>query len=220
MSVVFDAARHCGALTHPLNGATPCRHAKGQGTEHLGAGNCNLHGGRSPNGNKHARREAAEQLLERLGRPRQVNPEQAVLEVVWEAAGNVAFLRSQCSALGLDLTLRTSEVAQRTSTVYVEDAAGNEIAEAAGHAVTVREDVRAIVKLYGEWVDRLAKYAKEAVSLGIAKRQVELAESTAEAIVGVITAVFDELGLDDGQRERGRTVAGARLRLLAEGRAA
>ena len=220
-TVVFDPARHCGAETNRVwNGGTPCRQAKGWHTDHPGTGNCRFHGGMSPNGKKYAATQAAERALERLGIPVETNPEQALLEVVWEAAGNVAFLRAQCSALGLDLTLRVSEVAQRASSVSLEDGEGAEIAEATGHAITVREDVRAIVKLYGEWTDRLAKYAKAAVDAGIAKRQVELAEATADAIVGVINAVFDELALDDVQRERGRTVAGARLRLLAGGRAA
>jgi len=193
-----DPGRHCGAQSKRTG--LPCRQPRGFRTDHPGAGHCWLHGGRTPHGAQYARREAAERTLDRLGVPRQTQPEQALLEVVWEAAGNVAFLRAQCSALGVNVVGDVNAIAQREGVV-----------------LKIGEDVLPIVRLYGEWTDRLAKYAKAAVDAGLAKRQVELAEQTADAIVGIITAVFDELGLDEAQRERGRVIAGTRLRLLASG---
>ena len=65
----FDPAVHCGAATNPLNGARPCRMAKGMRTDHLGSGHCWLHGGRSPNGARFAAREAATVALAKLGVP-------------------------------------------------------------------------------------------------------------------------------------------------------
>lgn len=204
-SRAFDPERHCGAKTNPLNGEQPCRQWKGSHTDHRGSGQCWLHGGRSPNGKAHAANEAAERALERLGRPRAVAPQRALLETVWEAAGNVAFLREQAAALGTDLTARESEA--RTET---------------GRRGTVtfatlgsREDVRAIVKLYGEWCDRLAKYAKAAVDAGIAEREVTLAEQQAAQIVRVIEATLAGLELTPEQRAQGRTLASSQLRLIA-----
>lgn len=197
----FDPALHCGAPGK--RGGGPCRQLKGTRTDHPGYGHCWLHFGRSENGEKFARREKIQRQLERLGVPVTTHPEQALLEVVYEAAGNVAFLREQCAALGVAVTGPIYGIAQRESIT-----------------LTIGEDVLPIVKLYGEWCDRLAKYAKAAVDAGIAKRQVELAEQTADAIVAVINAVFDELGLDENQREAGRLVAGTKLRLLAGGLAA
>jgi hypothetical protein len=67
---VFDAERHCGAATNARwNGGTPCRLPKGFRTDHAGTGNCWLHGGRSPNGERHAEREAAVKALAKLGVP-------------------------------------------------------------------------------------------------------------------------------------------------------
>lgn len=56
---VFDPAKHCGGKTNPIVGEKPCRNWRGQRTDHVGAGNCWLHGGRSPNGEKYARHEQA-----------------------------------------------------------------------------------------------------------------------------------------------------------------
>ncbi len=69
MKIVFDPERHCGGKTNPLNGATPCRQAKGMRTDHVGTGNCWLHGGRTPNGERHAQHEAATKALAKLGMP-------------------------------------------------------------------------------------------------------------------------------------------------------
>jgi hypothetical protein len=201
---------------------------KGMRTDHAGAGNCWLHGGRAPNGKVHAATEAAAQALARLGLPRAVAPQRALLETVWEAAGNVAFLREQAGALGFDLTMCISEITQQRSEVsrVMSDGTratqGSSTTSAAepettirGHVVTIREDVRAVVKLYGEWLDRLAKYAKAAVDAGIAEREVRLAEQQAEQIVRVIEAVLAGLAITPEQREQGRALASSELRLVA-----
>ncbi len=56
----FDRAKQCGAKTRH---GGPCRQAKGARTGHKGTGSCFLHGGRSPNGRKHAQREQAEKAI-------------------------------------------------------------------------------------------------------------------------------------------------------------
>jgi hypothetical protein len=68
LKVAFDPERHCGA-TRKRDGG-PCRHPRGFRTDHPGAGNCYVHGGRSPNGIKHAQHEQAEQAVAKLGIPR------------------------------------------------------------------------------------------------------------------------------------------------------
>lgn len=54
----FNPDTDCGAKTNPIVGALPCKHQKGWGTKHVGAGQCRLHGGTTPNGRKHAASEA------------------------------------------------------------------------------------------------------------------------------------------------------------------
>lgn len=205
--IAFDPAKHCGSPTHPLNGGTPCRRQKGWGTAHRGSGQCRLHFGNSANGKMHAATEAATAVLRSLGIPVETDPQRALLEQVWEAAGNVAFLRQRVSAMGDDLTLHSEDTFAHRG----EDSVT---------VTTIREDVKALVKLYNEERDRLAKISKLAIDAGIAARFVAIAESQAEAIVSVINAVLDGLGLDDVQRERGREIAGTKLRLLSGGVAA
>lgn len=82
MSRPFDPKRHCGAKTHPLNGAAPCRHGKGWATGHPGSGHCRSHGGTSPNGRKHAAKEAARAILADLAVPVPGNPLHVLQEVL------------------------------------------------------------------------------------------------------------------------------------------
>jgi hypothetical protein len=193
--VVFDPAKHCGAKTNPLNGERPCRRVKGWGTDHKHAGQCRLHGGTSPNGEKHAHAEAAQQALERLGRPLETNPQQALLDLVSEAAGNVYFLRLQAGALGIAVTARESEAQSRTDRWGVHSST----------TLGMREDVRAIVKLYGDWCDRLAKYAAEAIKAGIAERAIALIETQADLVARVIVRALE--GLPDEEFERRKSLA-------------
>jgi hypothetical protein len=172
-----------------------------------------MHFGATPSAQTHAATEAAQAALTRLGLPRAVAPQRALLETVWEAAGNVAFLREQAGALGLDLTLKAAEVAVRPSSGEVT--ADGETQDFSGHVVTIREDARAVIKLYGEWCDRLAKYAKAAVDAGIAEREIRIAEGEAAQIVRVIEATLSGLNLTPEQRAQGRQIATGELRLIA-----
>lgn len=179
----FDAARHCGATTRQP-GRGPCRNAKGFKTSHRGAGNCYLHGGRSPSGRRHAEREAAAAALRKLGVPIEVEPQQALLGQVWEAMGNVAFLRAKVQAL---------------TAIHGID-----------HLGDARPNV--LVAMYNEERDRLAKICKLAIDAGIAERAIAIAEQQAEAIVAVITGVLDALGLPREKRDAAQATAVELLR--------
>lgn len=192
----FDPTKHCGAKTNRLIGERPCRQAKGAHTDHVGTGHCWLHGGRSPNGKSYAATEAVTHALVRLGLPITTNPQQALLDLVSEAAGNVAFLRAQAGGMGVNLTIAASEVAVRPS---------GEVVEVHSRVVTIREEIRAIVKLYGEWCDRLAKYAGEAIKAGIAEREIALVEAQADLVARVIVRALE--GLPDAEFERRKVLA-------------
>lgn len=199
--VVFDPAKHCGVVRNKRDGK-PCRRSKGYGTDHLGIGPCKFHLGNTRNVIRAAARFKAQQALVRLGQPIEQDPQQALLELVWEAAGNVAFLRQEVGKLGGALVGDVKSLDR----------------EGAEHAVS--EDVRALVKLYGDWTDKLAKYSKACIDAGIAERQVQLAEAQGYAIRDLIESVLDALNLDEDQRQVGRQVAGQKLRVLAGGVAA
>src|ERR1035437_3974721 len=225
--VVFDPAKHCGSPTNAqFNGARARRRRQGAGTDHKGAGKCNLHFGNARGERIQAANEAAQQALDRLGRPRAVAPQRALLETVWEAAGNVAFLREQAGALGADLTMRVSEISQQRSEVSRTNPDGTKVSQGTtvtsaaspettirGHVVTIREDVRAIVKLYGEWCDRLNKFAAAAVKAKVAQQEVDGMQRFADGIVRVLEGGAG--GLPADELERRREIATTEMRAIA-----
>jgi hypothetical protein len=161
----------CRELAHK------CRKAPGFGTSHPGSGSCKLHAGSTPNGVAHAANERAVRVLASLGLPIPKKPREALLELVCEAAGNVAFLRQQVAALGVDLTLSHTEWGALR--------------------VTIREDARAVVKLYGEWCDRLAKFSKMAHDAGIAEQDIELRKQEIDFAAGILYRACEKAGIRD-----------------------
>lgn len=128
----YDPARHCGGTRrsddkpgpHLSHGKIvlregggkhqPCRRPKGWGTDHPGSGTCKDHFGTTPNHKAAAAQEAAAKALEKMGVPIPADPAQALLEQVWEALGNVAFLRAQVQALEADVFTAAGRAIVRT----------------------------------------------------------------------------------------------------------
>lgn len=194
--VGYDPEKHCGVSRGKRSGK-PCLRSKGSGTNHLGFGPCKYHLGNTRAHMTRAARFMAQAQLTKLGQPIEKDPQTALLELVWEAAGNVAFLRQEVGKLGGSLVGDVSALSRF------------------GTPVPVSEEARAIVKLYGDWTDKLAKYSKAAIDAGIAERTVQLAEAQGYAIRDLIEAVLDGLNIDEDQRKVGREIAGTRLRVLA-----
>ncbi|HTR71869.1 MAG TPA: hypothetical protein VMH41_16790 [Mycobacteriales bacterium] len=183
----------CGAIIKSTG--KPCRQHAGTRTDHPGFGNCWLHFGRTPNGRSHGKQLAAAAALAKFGEPIEKDPAQALLELVWEAAGNVAFLRQSVQAMVTADTGRVGLIGD------ILDLTRD------GDAIPVSEEVRALVKLYGEWADRLAKYAKAAVDAGIQSRIVDLVERQADLIASVVEKVIDGLELDPDRYAKARLLA-------------
>lgn len=205
-----------------------CGQPAGWGTDHSGVGPCKLHGGSFPTVSAAwkpalADRQAA-QALAKFGRPVQdVDAEQVLLDMVSEAAGNVAWLGRQVAALGAeDAQQAGATLWTRTTTGYAE---GSKLfgpvidVDGVGMEHIVGEAERAMVKLYGQWSDRLVKYAKAAIEAGIEKRRVEYAERQGETIVIVVNNVLVQLGLDEKQITLARSLVAKEFRQLEEGEA-
>lgn len=145
----------------------------------LGQSVCYHHGGATPGALAAAKRRLAiAKAGELLGVPREVNPEEALLEALYLAAGDTERLKLEVAQLEERLVEPTL----------------------LGGAVDVR------VKLYHDAVERQAKLAKLALDAGIAERAVRIKELQAAALVAGIVYVLDhdELGLSHLQRRRGR----------------
>lgn len=76
------------------------------------------------------------------------------------------------------------------------------------------EAVRALVQLEAAERDRCVRFAKTAHDMGIADREIELAESQARAVVFALGSVLDHLAVESGRREEAQRVFMDRLREL------
>ncbi|MGH3376011.1 MAG: hypothetical protein ACRDP6_14830 [Actinoallomurus sp.] len=79
------------------------------------------------------------------------------------------------------------------------------------------EAIRGLTQLEAAERDRCVKYAKTAHDMGIADRQIKLAEEQGALLAGVIGRVLDALDLTPGQRELVATVVPRELRAVAGG---
>jgi hypothetical protein len=93
----------CGAKKR--SDGQPCRKFAGEGTDHFGVGRCRLHGGSTRTHRIGAVRQEAKQRLARreFGQPQQVDPGDALMEMLWIAYGQVAWLQQEIAKLN-DLT--------------------------------------------------------------------------------------------------------------------
>lgn len=145
----------------PMKGATVCKH----------------HGGKAPRTLAKAKRilalGAAQADLDRLGRPIEVDPSEAMLAMVHEAAGNVAFLRGRVQEL-------------------VQDVGSGGIAGLTGGMAKPNEAVRhVLVVMYDEERERLVKWSKACRDSGIEEQRVALAERYGEEIAGVLRVILE-----------------------------
>jgi hypothetical protein len=214
-----DLDRYCGARKRQGEGT--CHRPAGWGTDHPGVGRCKLHGGTTPSHRAAAERtrreQAASVAIAKLGLAVVVDPQQALLDLVHEAAANVAFYRMLVAQLdaGVDDPLDGAILPPDVDPPPVE---------LMDRAIAGRVDPanwkaapHVLVAMYDAERDRLAKYSKLAIEAGLAEREVQLAERQGELVVRLITAVLDhaDLGLSFTQREAGRRIAGRELRELS-----
>lgn len=192
------ALPRCGGTNRS---GTPCKLAAGQGTDHVGHGNCKHHGGSTRNGAKHAASQRAESLIATYGVPREITPAAALLEEVRYAAGHVAWLRGKVAELEPDmLTWGVAEIAHKTATEF------------GGTDTTERAALNVWLEAYHRERRYLLDVSKAALTAGVEQRLVELAEAQGLAIVSVLTRVFDRLQLTAAQRELASAVVPEELR--------
>jgi hypothetical protein len=183
-----------------------------------GAVVCRWHGGRAPQTAAAAERRGALAKvageMARLGVGIEVDPAEALLAMVYEAAGNVAFLRQQVAQLPVHPVMRHVELVDEDGEVVGHQA---EVVEAGLYGPDHLGDARrhVLVRLYEEERTRLANFSRMALAAGVEERRVSLAERQGAQIAEVIVEVLDAMDLTAEQREVGRRVAAERLRSLA-----
>jgi hypothetical protein len=173
---------------------------------------CAKHGGGSPTAlaksERYRKAELLARAVKRFGARRDVDPATALLEVVQQTAGDVAWLRERITELvgtdpegGEDVQELLWQVtrAETSSEEAVDLSTGQTVAGPTRYTHTL--EPHPLWVMLEKSTDRLVKASSAALAAGIAQRQVELAEAqgamVAQAIRGVLGAMLIEL------RERG-----------------
>lgn len=138
---------------------------------------CVKHGAGSPAVRKAAKRRLAlgeaRAELDRLGVPLEIEASDAMVQMVWEAAGNVAYLRG-----------RISELEDEISEVAIRAKSGE---------VYYREEVNLRVSMYDAERERLVKWAKACRDAGVEEHRVALAEKQGELLAEVLRSLLTGL---------------------------
>lgn len=199
----------CGALK--VDGTGPCRKRAGWGTDHVGIGNCRLHFGATRNHRKAAQVEKARQEVVRYGLPLDVHPIDALLEMVREAAGNVAFLRGRVSELDQQRGLVAIPGVTLGEVIAGERAPlGAEGIYGPDHQGDGKRHI--LVAMYDEERDRLAKFAKLALDAGVDAKLVSIAEAQGQQLAEVVRAAVKAAAA--GGEDAGLRAAADQMRRL------
>jgi hypothetical protein len=176
----------CGGKTRNGN---PCKLPAGHGTSHPGYGNCDHHTGATPNGIAHARQLQAVDAAQRFGVPVETTATDALIKLLHDAAGDVAFYRARVAALPQDAMVYGSErITRRRNGEVVED-------------TTVAKSRK------NEWVAQLQdaqrhflEVAATIAKLGIEVRRMELADEQMELFYSTFMRAVALLGVSDDDR--------------------
>lgn len=158
---------------------------------------CRYHGGGAPQvREKAAERDAeaqARDALERLGCSLEVDPGQALMSVLWRAAGDVGYLAGQMAALERTLVM------ERVSETHV------------------RFKTHPTVILYGQALDRLAEVSATCIRLGLEERRVRQLEADARRLFTALGAAFVSAGVPPEMVSRIKAALAAELHKLEQG---
>jgi hypothetical protein len=206
----------CGAKK--ANSDEICANAKGFGTEHPGYGRCKFHGGSHTNGNIAALKEKLKRERPIYGGPLNIGPHEAILMEVQHTAGHVAWLRNMIQQLGSDpqydddrqLPAGAVDLDPEDEDAPLWPEAGDQTKDRAiGYRRTlVGMDAKGFlapsvwVQMYESERKHLVNVCKAAVSMGVAERQVRIAEEQGQMIASVVMNIYNDpdLGLTADQR--------------------
>lgn len=132
---------------------------------------------------KKAKEKRLVAVVKDFGKPIQVDPADALMQLVWEAHGNVARWRELVQRLRLmeefPLDPEGEEYKATVKSLVGPDHLGN-----------MQPNV--ILKLYNEERDREARYVKEAVSLGLAERYQRMNERNQQMMAQILLGVISD----------------------------
>jgi hypothetical protein len=179
----------CGAKTP--NG--PCRNAAGERTPTPGVAGvpCYRHGGSTQTHQVHARHLVAADAAAQFGTPIETTPEEALMDALAHAAGQVAFYRARVAELTRDQMTYGAERITRTQRL---PGGGQQTTE----DVTVAKSRPHVwIVLLNEAQRHYAEVAKACAVLNIEQRRVAMAEEHGSFIYETLSRVLAHYGHRD-----------------------
>lgn len=193
---------------HRSNGE-PCNNWSIKGAEV-----CRNHGGSAPRVKAAAARRTSEakaaEKMRLFAAPVDIDPANALLELVQWTAGEVRYWRAEVARIAEHEAekLTWSQTSHEDGTTPGEDGGyfDKDVTEAVPHVA---------YRMLTDAQDRLAKYAAAALRAGVEERRVRLAEDQGALVAQVIRRILDRLDLAEWQAELVTTVVPEELRALA-----
>lgn len=178
-----------------------------------GAEVCRMHGGSIPAVKaKAAQRVAAgkaDKAMRLFADPVDIDPANALLELVQWTAGEVRYWRAEVARIAegdpKSLTWGKTQAVEGTGPQGPVDTETREAAPPVAY------------RMLNEASDRLAKYAAAALRAGVEERRVKLAEDQGSAVAGAIRRILERLDLLEWQAELVPTIVPEELRALTQG---
>lgn len=185
--------QQCGNA--PIKGATVCR----------------MHGGSIPAVRAKAAQRVAEgkaaSAMKLFAAPVDIDPANALLELVQWTAGEVRYWRAEVARIAED---------DFDSLTWGKTQAVEGVGPQGPVDTETREAVPPVAyRMLTDAQDRLAKYAAAALRAGVEERRVRLAEDQGALVAQVIRRILDRLDLAEWQAELVTTVVPEELRALA-----
>lgn len=194
-------------ITHDGKAGSCSGHKKGKRDEEgrmlpcpnypvAGTHNCRMHGVTQRTRAK-ARRDLAlgeaVDALDRLGRPVETTPTEAMLEMVKEAAGNVAFYRARVQELdqllgGQDAELALAILGSAGKGDYREVAPGPPAIAGRVDPRNWRAERNVLVAMYDEERERLVRWSKACRDAGVEEARVRISEEQGRQLGQVLQA--------------------------------
>lgn len=176
-----------------------------------GATVCVTHGGAAPRVREAAARRVAEEKaavkMRLFAAPVDIDPANALLELVQWTAGEVRYWRVEVARIAEDDT---------ASLTWGQTKAEQGVGPQGPVDTRTTEAVPPVAyRMLTDAQDRLAKYAAAALRAGVEERRVRLAEDQGALVAQVIRRILDRLDLAEWQAELVTTVVPEELRALA-----
>lgn len=149
---------------------------------------------------RHEAEKAVAREIKRLGESIDVHPLDALLDLVHEAAANVAALRLFVGELGIEVDADGGIALPERVLEW----------EHSGTHVPARQHI--LVVMYGEERDRLARWAKLCLDAGIDERRVRMQEARGREMAEVVREAIDAMSPTPAQREAGYRAAAEAMR--------